>query len=200
MLTRLKSAAVFCGLAIACSGCCGAMQCGDGCAKGSPYAFMKYDCECETCGPGFCTSCGNADCTCGSKVECGDKCTCGGGCADGCCGGFGGRIGPCGDRCDGGCTSCGRRSPCCILNWLCACSGCGEFYWNEWYNDPPRCAEPCDCFGNWIGPGHGGYFRAPYRSHHGYAAAESPATAPPPLETADAAATYNDGDLDAQLQ
>ncbi len=172
------------------------MQCGDGCAKGSPYAFMKYDCACETCGPGCGTSCG-ADCTCGSKVG-GDKCTCGSGCADGCCG-FGGRIGPCGDRCDGGCTTCGRRSPCCILNWLSACSGCGEFYWNEWYNDPPRCAEPCDCYGNWIGPGHGGYFRAPYRSHHGFAAAEAPATAPPPLETAHADAAYNDGDLDAEL-
>jgi hypothetical protein len=53
--------------------------------------------------------------------------------------------------------------------WL-DCAGCGECYWNEWYNDPPSCAEPCDCYGNWAGPGHPGYFRAPYRRHHGWAA------------------------------
>jgi hypothetical protein len=53
----------------------------------------------------------------------------------------------CGDKC-----ACGRS-----LRWLGAltdCAGCGERYWSEWYNDPPRCAEPCDCCGNWIGPGH----------------------------------------------
>jgi hypothetical protein len=34
------------------------------------------------------------------------------------------------------------------------CSGCdSELYWSEWYNDPPRCCDPCDCHGNWTGPG-----------------------------------------------
>jgi hypothetical protein len=46
----------------------------------------------------------------------------------------------------------------------CCCSGCGcdgEVYWSEWHNDPPRCCDPCDCYGNWTGPGNGPY-RAPY--------------------------------------
>jgi hypothetical protein len=46
----------------------------------------------------------------------------------------------------------------------CCCSGCGcdeEVYWSEWHNDPPRCNDPCDCHGNWIGPSAGSY-RAPY--------------------------------------
>jgi hypothetical protein len=46
----------------------------------------------------------------------------------------------------------------------CCCSGCGcseEVYWSEWHNDPPRCCDPCDCHGNWIGPSSGSY-RAPY--------------------------------------
>jgi hypothetical protein len=39
-------------------------------------------------------------------------------------------------------------------------------YWSEWHNDPPRCCDPCDCYGNWTGPGNGPY-RAPYA--HAYA-------------------------------
>ncbi|MCI0333798.1 MAG: hypothetical protein L0228_11320 [Planctomycetes bacterium] len=45
----------------------------------------------------------------------------------------------------------------------CCGSGCGcseEVYWSEWHNDPPRCCDPCDCHGNWIGPSAGSY-RAP---------------------------------------
>jgi hypothetical protein len=38
-------------------------------------------------------------------------------------------------------------------------------YWSEWHNDPPQCCDPCDCYGNWVGPGAG--YRAPY--HHPYA-------------------------------
>jgi hypothetical protein len=43
-------------------------------------------------------------------------------------------------------------------------------YWSEWHNDPPRCCDPCDCYGNWTGPGNGPY-RAPYAhayAPHGY--------------------------------
>jgi hypothetical protein len=37
------------------------------------------------------------------------------------------------------------------------CGGCGsEVYYNEWYNDPPRCCDPCDHCGNWSGCGCGG--------------------------------------------
>jgi hypothetical protein len=58
-----------------------------------------------------------------------------------------------------------------IVNALCgSCSSsCGcdeEVYWSEWHNDPPRCCDPCDCHGNWIGPSSGGY-RAPYAHAYG---------------------------------
>jgi hypothetical protein len=45
------------------------------------------------------------------------------------------------------------------LGVLCSCSPCagcnGETYWSEWHNDPPRCQDPCNCHGDWIGPGCG---------------------------------------------
>jgi hypothetical protein len=58
------------------------------------------------------------------------------------------------------------------------CSGCSsEAYWCEWHNDPPRCCDPCDRCGNWIGPssgcgcnGYGGY-SAPY--DHPYSMSEN---------------------------
>jgi hypothetical protein len=58
-----------------------------------------------------------------------------------------------------------------IVNTLCGCgsSSCGcdeEVYWSEWHNDPPRCCDPCDCYGNWIGPSSAGY-RAPYAHAYG---------------------------------
>ena len=41
------------------------------------------------------------------------------------------------------------------------CGGCdGEPYWSEWHNDPPRCCDPCDDCGNWVGPSTS--MRAPY--------------------------------------
>lgn len=147
------------------TGCCGSLRCGgpscgDGCAKKSPYAFMKYDGGCETCGGGFC---GRDEETWGSP---------GAGCA-----GCGGKCASCAGNCSSGGCGCGKQSPCWLLNGFATCAGCGERYWNEWYNDPPRCAEPCDCYGNWIGPGHGGYYRAPYATD-GYIVGQTPAVAP----------------------
>jgi hypothetical protein len=69
-----------------------------------------------------------------------------------------------------------------VLGCCSPCAGCsGETYWNEWHNDPPRCQDPCNCHGDWIGPGccpscgpcNGGYGCAgaqgcPYNSN-GYA-------------------------------
>jgi hypothetical protein len=53
------------------------------------------------------------------------------------------------------------------LSRLCGCTGCGrEAYWSEWHNDPPRCCDPCDRCGNWVGPSYG--YRAPY-DHSYYA-------------------------------
>jgi hypothetical protein len=53
-----------------------------------------------------------------------------------------------------------------LFKSLFGCNGCNdEVYWCEWRNDPPRCCEPCDRYGNWIGPSAG--YRAPYS--HEYA-------------------------------
>lgn len=41
-------------------------------------------------------------------------------------------------------------SPC--LRGKCCVEGCGEVYWGE-LSDPPTCWDPCDCCGNWTGPG-----------------------------------------------
>jgi hypothetical protein len=46
-------------------------------------------------------------------------------------------------------------------------------YWSEWHNDPPRCCDPCDHCGNWIGPSAGSY-RAPYA--HAYSLGDYAAT------------------------
>lgn len=163
MVYRQLIAAACLAVMSACTGCGGGFKCGSGCSTGSPYAFMQYDCSCESCGPGGCTKCGDV-CTCGKQVGGGNTCNCGGAGCDAC----------------GGCTlyrseSC-KCGPLPCLRWMGAwldCAGCGECYWNEWYNDPPTCAEPCDCYGNWAGPGHPGHFRAPYRRHHGWAKAGS---------------------------
>jgi hypothetical protein len=29
-------------------------------------------------------------------------------------------------------------------------------YWSEWHNDPPRCCDPCNRCGQWVGPSAGG--------------------------------------------
>lgn len=32
------------------------------------------------------------------------------------------------------------------------CTGCGDCYWSEWYNDPPDCCDPCNRCGDYVGP------------------------------------------------
>jgi hypothetical protein len=43
---------------------------------------------------------------------------------------------------------------CCCKGWhgrdWCD-NSCGECYWSEWFNDPPACHDPCDCYGNYAG-------------------------------------------------
>ncbi len=29
---------------------------------------------------------------------------------------------------------------------------CGEFYWSEWFNDPPACCDTCNSCGKFVGP------------------------------------------------
>jgi hypothetical protein len=58
-------------------------------------------------------------------------------------------------------------------------------YWSEWHNDPPRCCDPCNRRGQWVGPGAGsggyggnGYYSSnrPTGAHGGttFAAGERP--------------------------
>jgi hypothetical protein len=48
----------------------------------------------------------------------------------------------------GGCCCCKGLGNKELDNW-----GCGEVYHSEWHNDPPDCCDPCDCWGNYTGPG-----------------------------------------------
>ncbi|MBX3425412.1 MAG: hypothetical protein KF688_07015 [Pirellulales bacterium] len=154
---------VACGLGCAAtrSDCCGSGDCAAG-RNGRSFAGMKYEACCEQCGGGF----GFGGCTSGC---CGSSCD---SCTDACC------DEPC-DACAGGeCDRCAGDGCACRCRdkkflglfsgkWaraLCGCSGCsgcGELYWCEWQNDPPACCEPCDCHGNYLGPGDAGYCRAP---------------------------------------
>jgi hypothetical protein len=163
-----------CGPACGCDGCgsdvgCGCEPtcgCGGGCGcDGRQYGGQTFTC-CNDCGPPLspCVGpdCGGCEPSCG--CGCGDSCGCGDcGCEPAC---------GCGSSCDcnGGCCSseCGFGQ-CCgriigLLNKCCGCSGCdSELYWSEWHNDPPRCCDPCDRCGNWVGPSYG--HDGPYESY-----------------------------------
>jgi hypothetical protein len=139
-----------------------ACGCGEGCGvNGRQFAGDTWKC-CRECGPPICTCTGPSH-TCGSGCGCADNCEPGCGCepAPGC----GTSRACCGaNNCHFGglffASWCGRVVGC--VDRFCGCTGCdGELYWHEWHNDPPRCCDPCDCHGNWVGSPHGGY-RAPY--------------------------------------
>jgi hypothetical protein len=117
---------------------------------------------------------------CGGQLLCGGgDCGVGGyGCAgllegDIACGGpsadCGGAVceATCDVACEEPCEECGPCFP--LLSHLlhslaigCHGHGCGEVYWNDYYNDPPDVCEPCDGYGNWTGST--GLYRAPYRN------------------------------------
>jgi hypothetical protein len=153
--------------------------CGEGCCGGQQFAGQTYDCECEShvpwcpcTGPECCHTCCEPSCECGACCEscCTEPC-CG---CDSCC--------ECGECCE---PCCPPHQECCakhfgfgqlcweVVDTVSCCCGCGggcgcssEVYWSEWHNDPPRCCDPCDCYGNWTGPSANSY-RAPYA--HAYA-------------------------------
>jgi len=136
-----------CGRGNACGCGGGGCGCDSGCGGGNGGG-----CGCGTtggCGNGGGCGCGNsrqADCGCAPSCRSKPSCGCG---VCGICG----RLGKCG--------ICGCGGGCGLFKCLFGCTGCrGEFYWSEWHNDPPRCHDPCDRCGNWIGPSAG--YRAPY--------------------------------------
>lgn len=141
----------------ACNGSCGS----DASCGCDADCSCDPSCECDAVdGRAFagqtwtcCSECGPPICRCTGPGHCGQQ---GCGCATACEGD--GRSCPQCGCCFGDC--CGRVVG--LVDRFCGCTGCdGELYWSEWHNDPPRCCDPCDCHGNWVGPGHGGY-RAPY--------------------------------------
>lgn len=170
-----------CGCGEFCEPACG---CGGGCCSGRDYAGDTWDC-CHEEGPKLCGCTGPTNC-CETSCNCGDGCCepacgCGGYCDEPCgCGDY------CGDCCEPTCgcdsccePSCGCGSTCgspySCSGWFDSCerfckamfgscggcTGCSsECYWSEWHNDPPRCCDPCDRCGNWIGPSAG--YQAPY--------------------------------------
>jgi hypothetical protein len=162
-----------CGCEAGC-GCEPTCGCGSGCGMdGRQFAGQTWGC-CEPGGPPVCP-CTRPDGTC-CQSPCTEGC---GGCGDPGCG----CEASCGCEPSCGCGSCSScdTNECCLdglcfgsccgrflglVDKLCGnggCNGCsGEMYWNEWHNDPPMCQDPCDCYGNYTGPSHGGGYRAPY--------------------------------------
>lgn len=76
----------------------------------------------------------------------------------------------CAPACDAGCgPSCDPRANagsggrCFASNPGPACNGCGDLYWNEWFNHPPQLCQPCDCQGNYTGPGADSIYVTSYR-------------------------------------
>lgn len=88
-----------------------------------------------SCNSGSCKSgaCGHGGCT-------------EGGCDDGSCGVP--ACGGCGD-----CRSCCPRPFRAFWRMMTCSSGCGEFYWDEWFSDPPDPCDPCDDHGSFSGRG-----------------------------------------------
>jgi hypothetical protein len=140
------------------------------CCAASSGCLAVSNCD-GGCGRGCSMAFQKYDCSCdGVCGECCGDARCG--CDDGCAGG-----------CDSACDPPLRR----LMGRMCGCTGCGECYWNEWHNDPPRVCEPCDRCGDYRGPGRLGYYQAPYRRQDFYAGTEEPQTTSrvPPLELAE---------------
>lgn len=69
-----------------------------------------------------------------------------------CCGGWDPILGSC-DACGVCGGACEGHTPAQHLKHMLTCaSGCGEIYWGEWISDPPDDCDPCDDWGNWVGP------------------------------------------------
>jgi hypothetical protein len=144
-----------CGSSRGCGDCCGAY-----CVDGRKFAGRSYNCGCDSYMPTRgCTgpACCDSPCGCGDCCEpgCGLEASCGcGDCCEPSCG-----CGDCGCKkkssgCAGMLSACGRMCSALCGGGSCGCSG--ETYWSEWHNDPPRCCDPCNRCGQWVGPPSGG--------------------------------------------
>jgi hypothetical protein len=168
------------------SGCCCCCSPDGGCGTrcGGRYGLMDCLSGGRCCSPGG--ECGSSCGRCGLLDDLGF--TCGGCGCQGCGASCGGGCSSCGSRCSssGGCGSLGDH--CCgepfggsVWSWLTGCGrypdescgagsyhcgcGCGELYLGDWHSFPPRCCDPCDCYGNYTGcHGEGGpWYQLPPR-------------------------------------
>lgn len=150
-------------------GCCGPRSmmgcgsaCGDHCGGGRAYAGQIF----KGCGTSYvpfgrCTgpACCDVGPGCGCEPGCGIGPGCGVGAGCGCEPACGVDV-SCGVDPGCGCGDLGCRPRGLglfghggILGRLFGSSGCsGEIYWSEWHNDPPRCCDPCNRCGEWVGP------------------------------------------------
>jgi len=102
---------------------------------------------------------GCGDCGCEECADCGTACHDAGPACDDCAPDCGSDCGTCCGHPGGGKCSLFKR----LWGGHCHEGGCGEVYWGDWHGEPADCCcEPCDHWGNWIGP-HDGHY-APYRS------------------------------------
>ncbi|MEN0111334.1 MAG: hypothetical protein AAF805_11485 [Planctomycetota bacterium] len=155
-------------------GCEPACGCPTPCVGGRSMAGQKWIGKCgvqrpffnvctgPSCDPGCEPACGCAEPACGCEPDCGVEPGCGCGAVGG-CSGCGCRVG---ENIAFGLRSIGAEFGRLLrplgLHCGAGCGGCdGEVYWNEWHNDPPRCCDPCDDCGNWVGPSAAN-MRAPY--------------------------------------
>jgi hypothetical protein len=146
-------------------GCCGprGMGCGSSCGEccdGRAYAGQIY----KGCGTpkipyGVCTGprCCDTGCepgcgcepACGCEASCACEPACGAEPACGC-------EPACGVAADCGCgcpPSRGLFGFGGIMGCLFGNTGCSsDIYWDEWHCDPPRCCDPCNRCGQWVGP------------------------------------------------
>lgn len=165
MVARCTFLGICCALLMS-VGCCGhrGMGCGSACGDccdGRSYAGQIFNTPGTPHIPfGICKGpkCCDTGCEpgCGCEPACGVEPGCG--CEPACGVGPSCGIEP-GCQCEPGCgcTSGGRGIGLFGEGGLFGClfgnTGCsGEIYWDEWHNDPPRCCDPCNRCGQWVGP------------------------------------------------
>jgi hypothetical protein len=144
-----------CGLLAVVVGGCAHMNdlspCTGGCCQGVGRLFSNLLVPpCDTCPVGACLDCGGEPCTCAAPVSEGCAAPVDKSCAApaSSCTSCGGQAGSC-DSCSAPLLSICRPN---LLHALFGCTGCDdEYYWSEWFSDPPQCCDKCDDQGNWTG-------------------------------------------------
>jgi hypothetical protein len=147
-MDRLVGRLVFGLLAVAAGGCahmCDLAPCTGGCCRnGADFFAGLLVPSCGECTVGACSDCGGEPCTCGAPAAVDEGCAAPVGSIDSCAA----APDAC-ESCDGPAFSICRPQ---LLHALFGCTGCDdEYYWSEWFSDPPQCCDSCDDHGHWTG-------------------------------------------------